>query len=109
MRKRTSQMKTSSSSSLCLLEKGSSRRAHNPEVAGSNPAQATNNLNNRGDSMDKSRPQYGDLVRTTPEGKRIILERQLPWGLLQHLKKEYIQKGLKKEELKITYSYGIAH
>ena len=45
----------------------------------------------------------GRLLHILPSGEAVVLAKDLPFPTLQGLKKEYIMRGLKKENLKITY------
>lgn len=49
------------------------------------------------------RPTHGKLVRFLPSGRKEVLAEDKPFALLQLLKKNYIQQGVKKESMKITY------
>jgi hypothetical protein len=48
--------------------------------------------------------QHGDLLFIPQNGEARVFEHNLPFGVLQQLKKQYIQQGFSKEKLKITYS-----
>lgn len=54
----------------------------------------------------KQKPKRGNLVSVIGGVETILYENQ-PFGFLQFMKKEYIEKrGWKKENLKIRYYYG---
>lgn len=56
--------------------------------------------------MEKTKiqkPTTGRLLHLLEDGRRIVLAAGLPFWQLQNLKKEYVCRGLKKENLKITY------
>jgi hypothetical protein len=49
------------------------------------------------------KPTTGRLLHLLEDGRKIVLAAGLPFWKLQNLKKEYVCRGLKKENLKITY------
>ena len=55
------------------------------------------------DKTHTSSVKYGKLVQILPSGKQIVLAENKPWGVLQQLKTEYAQRGIKKENLKLKY------
>jgi len=50
-----------------------------------------------------TKPATGKLINVLPKGGRIVLAENKPFPFLQFLKKKYVQEGLKRETLKITY------
>jgi len=50
-----------------------------------------------------SKVETGKLIEKLPNGHRRVLADNKPFPFLQFLKKKYVQEGLKKETLKITY------
>jgi hypothetical protein len=54
--------------------------------------------------MTSINKQYGDLLFIPKVGEARVFEHNLPFRILQQLKKQYIQQGFNKEKLKITYS-----
>ena len=53
--------------------------------------------------MHTSTVKLGKLVQILPSGKEIVLYTNTPWGVLQRLKAEHVQRGIKKENLKLKY------
>lgn len=53
--------------------------------------------------MNPNKPTTGRLLHLLPDGREVVLASGLPFWQLQKMKKEYILRGLKKENLKITY------
>ena len=54
--------------------------------------------------MNYQRPTHGRLVHVGYGGKETTLITGLPFALLQHKKREYVERGYKKTELKIKYA-----
>ena len=50
-----------------------------------------------------TKPTTGKLIQVLPGGRERTIEQNKSFPVLQNLKKEYIQRGYKKETLKITY------
>jgi hypothetical protein len=69
--------------------------------AGSIPARVSTYFNYT--VMQSQRPLVGQLLWILPSGKSHVLESGKPFAILQLLKKQYLQRGYKKEQLKITY------
>jgi hypothetical protein len=53
--------------------------------------------------MGTKKQTTGRLLHIIEGGRRIELAKDLPFWKLQNLKKEYAHRGLKKENLIITY------
>ena len=53
--------------------------------------------------MQAQKATTGKLIHLVAGGKAVVLERDKPFWVLQNLKKEYILRGYKKENLKLTY------
>jgi hypothetical protein len=53
--------------------------------------------------LKKEKPKTGKLIQVLPGGTVVTLASNLPWPALQLKKKAYIQRGFKKETLKVTY------
>ena len=53
--------------------------------------------------MHTSTVKLGKLVQILPSGKELVLYSNKPWGVLQQLKAEQVQRGIKKENLKLKY------
>ena len=53
--------------------------------------------------MHTSTVKLGKLVQILPSGKELVLYSNKPWGVLQQLKAEHVQRGIKKENLKLKY------
>jgi hypothetical protein len=53
--------------------------------------------------MTGIKQQYGDLLFIPKAGEARVFEHNLPFGILQQRKKQYIQQGFNKEKLKITF------
>lgn len=51
----------------------------------------------------KSKPKVGKLIQVLPSGNTVTLVSNLPFPMLQKKKKLFVQKGYKKESLKVTY------
>jgi len=51
----------------------------------------------------EKKSKVGKLIEVIPGQKTKVLENNKPFPILQDLKKEYIQHGHKKSNLKITY------
>ncbi|MDR1202704.1 MAG: hypothetical protein LBL58_13910 [Tannerellaceae bacterium] len=49
------------------------------------------------------KPTTGRLLHILEDGRKIELAKDLPFCELQNLKKYYICRGLKKENLRLTY------
>lgn len=49
------------------------------------------------------KPATGRLLHLLDDGRDVVLAKDLPFWQLQKHRKEYIRRGLKKENLKITY------
>jgi len=51
----------------------------------------------------QTKTKMGKLIELVPGQKEKVLENNKPFPILQGLKKEYIQRGHNKNNLKITY------
>jgi hypothetical protein len=49
--------------------------------------------------------ERGDLIQILTNERHTVLEHNLPYGVLQQRRKMYIQRGIPKEKLKITYPH----
>ena len=51
----------------------------------------------------KEKPKVGRLIQVFPSGNFTVLASNKPFSQLQEIKKTYVQRGYKKESLKVTY------